>query len=209
MTWLISWTRDGSSLHQCISTYFCKFLEHSYQLKLVQDPNVALIQAFAGPWHVLEPRRVNSFLKTHVTCPVLSQDTLFLRNSPLSALFFSYSLPCLSSIDRSLNMKNGSGRNSTADAPRSRKRFVSYRLRGEYEKPWLQDPKFKRTKINNYIVYGFMGLGVAAAGAVAYLEISGSLPTEVCVLTGVESSKSDYVAPAVYDIPRRLPRRSA
>lgn len=65
------------------------------------------------------------------------------------------------------------------DGPRSRKRFISYRLRGEYEKPWLQDPKFKRTKFNNYIVYGFMALGVAAAGAVAYLEIRGSLPTEV------------------------------
>lgn len=73
----------------------------------------------------------------------------------------------------------GSGRNSAADAMRSRKRFVSYRLRGEYEKPWLQDPKFKRTKINNYVIWGFVALGVAAAGAVAYLQIRGSLPTEV------------------------------
>lgn len=74
-----------------------------------------------------------------------------------------------------------SGRNSAADAMRSRKRFVSYRLRGEYEKPWLQDPKFKRTKVNNYVIYGFIALGVAAAAAVAYFEIRGSLPTAVSI----------------------------
>lgn len=77
-------------------------------------------------------------------------------------------------------MDHSSGRNSAVDTPRSRKRFISYRLRGEYEKPWLQDPKFKRTKVNNYIIYSFIALGIAAAGAVAYLEIRGSLPTEVC-----------------------------
>lgn len=76
-------------------------------------------------------------------------------------------------------MDNPSNRSSTLELAKSRKRFVSYRLRGEYEKPWLDDPKFKRTKANNYIIYGFMALGVAVAGAVAYLEIRGSLPTEV------------------------------
>ncbi|CAN8097111.1 unnamed protein product [Discula destructiva] len=75
-----------------------------------------------------------------------------------------------------------SGRNSAADAMRSRKRFITYRLRGEYEKPWLQDPKFKRTKTNNYIIYGFIALGIVAAGAVAFLQIRGSLPTEMCLV---------------------------
>lgn len=70
------------------------------------------------------------------------------------------------------------------EAARSRKRFISYKLRGQYEKPWLQDPKFKRTKVNNYIIYGFIALGVAAAGAVAYLQIRGSLPTEVSLTIG-------------------------
>lgn len=75
------------------------------------------------------------------------------------------------------------GRNSAADvhqdAPRTRKRFVSYRLRGDMEKPWLKDPKFKRTKFNNWIIWGFVALGVAIAGLVAFLQIRGSLPTEV------------------------------
>lgn len=81
-------------------------------------------------------------------------------------------------------MDNQTNRSSggTFEAGKSRKRFISHRLRGEYEKPWLQDPKFKRTKVNNYIIYGFMVLGVAAAGAVAYLQIRGSLPTEVSSL---------------------------
>lgn len=72
-----------------------------------------------------------------------------------------------------------SGRNSAADAMRSRKPFISHRLRGEYEKPWLADPKFKRTKMNNYIILGFVLLGIAGAGAVAYLQIRGSLPSPV------------------------------
>lgn len=54
---------------------------------------------------------------------------------------------------------------------RTRKRFVSYRLRGEYEKPWLEDPKFKRTKYNNYVIYVFVFLGVCAAGVVAFFQI--------------------------------------
>lgn len=47
------------------------------------------------------------------------------------------------------------------------------------EKPWLKDPKFKRTKFNNWIIWGFVALGVAIAGLVAFLQIRGSLPTEV------------------------------
>lgn len=74
---------------------------------------------------------------------------------------------------------DSSGRNSTIGGTRSRKPFVSYKLRGEYEKPWLQDPKFKKTKYNNIIVWTFIGVGIGAAAAVAYLQVRGSLPTEV------------------------------
>lgn len=76
-------------------------------------------------------------------------------------------------------MDHSSGRTSAAEVMRSRKRFISYRLRGEYEKPWLSDPKFKRTKFNNYIIWGFILLGIGVAGAVAYLEVRGSLPQQV------------------------------
>lgn len=78
-----------------------------------------------------------------------------------------------------------SGRSSAADAMTSRKRFISYRLRGEYEKPWLQDPKFK-TKANNYIIYVFVAVGVVVAGVVAFLQIRGSLPTEVSAVVWID-----------------------
>lgn len=77
-------------------------------------------------------------------------------------------------------MDSPSNRSSTVDATKSRQRFVSYRLRGEDERPWLQDPKFKRTKAN-YIMYAFMVLGVVLAGVVAFFQIRGSLPTQVCL----------------------------
>lgn len=42
-----------------------------------------------------------------------------------------------------------------ARAPAKRK-FVSYRLRGEYEKPWVNDKRLKRTRMGNLIIYGFI-----------------------------------------------------
>ncbi|KAI7785121.1 hypothetical protein LA080_008157 [Diaporthe eres] len=65
---------------------------------------------------------------------------------------------------------------------RTRKRFVSYRLRGEYEKPWLEDPKFKRTKYNNYVIYVFVFLGVCAAGVVAYFQIRPAISGPICLV---------------------------
>ncbi|KAL1849605.1 hypothetical protein Daus18300_013212 [Diaporthe australafricana] len=72
--------------------------------------------------------------------------------------------------------------NSGLFASRTRKRFVSYRLRGEYEKPWLEDPKFKRTKYNNYVVYVFMFLGVCAAAVVAFFQIRPAISGPICLV---------------------------
>ncbi|KAG8416144.1 hypothetical protein J3459_013726 [Metarhizium acridum] len=49
----------------------------------------------------------------------------------------------------------------------SRRRFKSYRLHGEFEKPWLADPAMNKTKWNNWIVRGFILLGLVLAGVVA------------------------------------------
>jgi len=59
----------------------------------------------------------------------------------------------------------------TSPMEEGKKLFVSYRLKGEYEKPWLSNPKMRRTQQNNWIVYGFIGAGVALAGVVAWLII--------------------------------------
>lgn len=61
----------------------------------------------------------------------------------------------------------------------TKKRFVSYRLRGEHEKPWLDDPKFNRTKHNNWVVYGWVFIGVCAAAVVAYFQVKPALPSPV------------------------------
>lgn len=60
-----------------------------------------------------------------------------------------------------------------------KQRFVSYRLRSEYEKPWLEDVKFRRTRLSNYIVYSFVLVGVVVGSLCAYLSIVPSLPVPV------------------------------
>ena len=57
--------------------------------------------------------------------------------------------------------------------------FVTYRLKGKYEKPWLTNPKMTKTRYNNWIVYGFISLGFAIAGLVAWMIIRPSLPETV------------------------------
>ena len=57
--------------------------------------------------------------------------------------------------------------------------FVTYRLKGKHEKPWLTNPKMSKTRYNNWIVYGFISLGFALAGLVAWLIIRPSLPQTV------------------------------
>lgn len=43
----------------------------------------------------------------------------------------------------------------------AKRRFESYRLREKYERPWLDDPRMKKTRWNNWIVRGFFALGFA------------------------------------------------
>lgn len=37
-----------------------------------------------------------------------------------------------------------------------------------YQQPWVDDKRLKRTKINNYIVYGFIVAGLAVCGYLGY-----------------------------------------
>jgi len=60
--------------------------------------------------------------------------------------------------------------------------FVTYRLKGKYEKPWLTNPKMTKTRYNNWIVYGFISLGFAIAGLVAWMIIRPSLPETLCLV---------------------------
>lgn len=110
------------------------------------------------PWAIIQ-RNPHSRSPDQTSCPLSSCTPDLGHQSPPSSLIMS---PTGTSTPT---------HNSGIFTGRTRKRFVSYRLRGEYEKPWLEDPKFKRTKYNNYVIYVFVFLGVCAAGVVAYFQI--------------------------------------
>jgi hypothetical protein len=57
------------------------------------------------------------------------------------------------------------------DAPPGKHKFVSYKLKGEYHQSWKDHPRLNRTKINNRIVYGFMGIGAALAALICFMNI--------------------------------------
>lgn len=65
-----------------------------------------------------------------------------------------------------ISLENGSGSTRCSSEPSTGRRFKSYRLKGEYEKPWITDPDLKKTRLNNIIVgclilLGFIGAGLA------------------------------------------------
>lgn len=62
----------------------------------------------------------------------------------------------------------GSASNEKGPVTQVKKRFQSYRLREKYERPWLEDPRMKKTKWNNWIVRGFFALGIAISGFICY-----------------------------------------
>lgn len=49
-------------------------------------------------------------------------------------------------------------------------KFVSYRLKGDYPKPWMDHPRLKRTMLNNYIVTFFMVLGVLLSALICFMS---------------------------------------
>ncbi|KAM5497480.1 hypothetical protein McanMca71_007343 [Microsporum canis] len=52
--------------------------------------------------------------------------------------------------------------------PARRQQFKSYRLNGEYERPWLGDSRLKRSRVGSYIIWGFVGLGLAISAYINF-----------------------------------------
>lgn len=65
------------------------------------------------------------------------------------------------------------------EAPAGKHKFKTYRLRGEYEKPWLADPAMKKTRWNNLIVGIFILLGFAGAGVICFVTVWPYRPADV------------------------------
>ncbi|KAK0636224.1 concanavalin A-like lectin/glucanase domain-containing protein [Bombardia bombarda] len=64
----------------------------------------------------------------------------------------------------------------------AKRKFKSYRLRGEYEKPWLTDPALKRTRMNNYIVMAWVILGFIGAGLICYFSYAQYQTGPMCMV---------------------------
>lgn len=59
-------------------------------------------------------------------------------------------------------------RDSTYSRAPVKRRFKSYLLTGEYERPWVNDKRLKRIRVNNYIIWGFIIAGLAVSGYINY-----------------------------------------
>lgn len=59
-------------------------------------------------------------------------------------------------------------RESTYSRAPVKRRFKSYLLTGEYERPWVNDKRLKRIRVNNYIIWGFIVAGLAVSGYINY-----------------------------------------
>lgn len=74
---------------------------------------------------------------------------------------------------------------STSSVPDAtpRYRFRSYRLAaGKMEKPWLEDKRMKKTRINNIIVLTLVVLGFAAAGVLVYFLSKPYVQGDYCLV---------------------------
>lgn len=66
--------------------------------------------------------------------------------------------------------------------------FKSYRLRSAYEKPWLKERDLHKTRRNDWIIYGFLGLGFALAALVIVWMVLPYRPGEVSPQLDVTNS---------------------
>lgn len=60
---------------------------------------------------------------------------------------------------------------SIVSAQQSKKyRFQSYLLDSEYERPWINDPRLNRTRLGNYIIWGFVAVSLVLSAYYNYAE---------------------------------------
>ncbi|KAL1794873.1 hypothetical protein ACET3X_006689 [Alternaria dauci] len=69
--------------------------------------------------------------------------------------------------------------------------FKSYRLRGEREQPWTDDPRMKKTKVGNWITLGFIFVGFAVSGYIMYTGVQEAQIPEQCLIMEDNFEKID------------------
>ncbi|CAI6331820.1 unnamed protein product [Periconia digitata] len=63
-----------------------------------------------------------------------------------------------------------------------RHEFKSYRLKGEYVQPWIDDKRMKRTRFGNLIVYGMMFIALCLSGYITYDGANSAKTGEYCLV---------------------------
>ncbi|KAF2475917.1 concanavalin A-like lectin/glucanase [Lindgomyces ingoldianus] len=77
-----------------------------------------------------------------------------------------------------------SSNNQCYDIParKARHKFRSYRLKGEYSQPWLDDKRLKRTKYGNIIVWIFVLGAVCVSGYLSYDGAKNAKTGDYCLI---------------------------
>lgn len=72
------------------------------------------------------------------------------------------------------------GRYSTVTRPTPKNKFKSYLLTSDYERPWLNDKRLKRSRVGNYIIWGFIVAGIGLSGYINYTAVVAVPKHSVC-----------------------------
>lgn len=67
------------------------------------------------------------------------------------------------------SIRSSYGSVQTGNNTPTRRKFVSYRLKGKFEQPWLEDKRVKRTVVGNWIIRGAV---IAALLVAVYINYS-------------------------------------
>lgn len=64
----------------------------------------------------------------------------------------------------------------------ARRQFKTYKLNGEYERPWLGDKRLKRTRVGNYIIWGCIAAGIVVSAYLNYAATKKVSKHEYCLV---------------------------
>lgn len=82
---------------------------------------------------------------------------------------------------RAGSLQSSQSRFSDWAPPAKARRFQSYLLTDEYPRPWVEDKRLKRTRVGNYIIWGFVVVALLLSGYYNYAETKKVAHYEVCV----------------------------
>lgn len=78
--------------------------------------------------------------------------------------------------------EGGEHSSSIEEKTSSKRRFQSFRLRGEYAQPWKADKRTDRVKYSNHIVYGFMTLAFLLCGYIIFTGYKSVVRHDYCLV---------------------------